>query len=297
MINNLSRHSKLALGTVQFGIDYGINSGVKVKKNEVINIINCARNNGINLLDTAQLYGSSEQVLGDVNTQDFNIVSKTRGFDQGVITKKVASCVITDLYQSLKLLKQKSLYALLVHHGEDLLRPGGELIFNQLKILKDEGLVNKIGVSAYIDSQLIKIIERFDIDIIQIPMNILDRRLIDNGLLNKIHYQGIEIHTRSVFLQGLLLMDQKKRPKLFDRWSSLWEIWHEWLADNKLSALEATIRYMISMPQISRVLVGVDNKDQFQNIINAVNGHLPSIPEELSTNDVDLLNPGNWNDL
>ena len=97
--------SKLALGTVQFGIDYGINSGVKVESNEVINIINYARNNGIRLLDTAQLYGSSEQVLGDVNTQDFDIVTKTRGFAQEVITEKVASFVISDLHQSLKLLK------------------------------------------------------------------------------------------------------------------------------------------------------------------------------------------------
>jgi len=289
--------SKIALGTVQFGIDYGINSGVKVESNEVINIINCARNNDIRLLDTAQLYGSSEQVLGDVNTQDFDIVTKTRGFDQEVITEKVASFVISDLHQSLKLLKQKSLYAFLVHHGEDLLKPGGEMIFNQLKILKEQGLVNKIGVSAYIDSQLMKIIDRFDIDIIQLPMNILDRRLIDNGLLNKIHSKGIEIHTRSIFLQGLLLMNHNKRPKKFDRWSGLWKFWHEWLADNKLSPLEATIRYMISIPEISRVLVGVDNKDQLQSILNAIDGNLPPIPEELSMNDGDLLNPGNWNDL
>ena len=289
--------SKIALGSVQFGIDYGINSGVKVQSNEVINIINCARNNHIKLLDTAKLYGSSEQVLGDVNTQDFDIVTKTRSFDQEVITEKVARFVINDLYQSLKLLKQKSLYGLLVHHGEDLLKPGGEMIFNQLQILKEQGLVNKIGVSAYIDSQLIKIIDRFDIDIIQFPMNILDRRLIDNGILNKIYSKGIEIHTRSIFLQGLLLMDHKKRPKQFDRWSSLWKFWHEWLADNKLSALEATIRYMISIPEISKVLVGVDNKDQLQNIINAVDGNLPPIPEELSMNDADLLNPANWRDL
>ena len=76
--------SKLALGTVQFGTDYGINSGVKVDPKEVTNIINFARNNGISLLDTAQLYGSSEKVLGDVNTQDFDIVSKSKGFDNEV---------------------------------------------------------------------------------------------------------------------------------------------------------------------------------------------------------------------
>jgi len=289
--------SKLALGTVQFGIDYGINSGVKVETDEVSRIINYARNNGINLLDTAQLYGSSEKVLGDANTQDFNVVSKTRGFDKEDITESIANFVISDLNQSLKLLKRNSLYALLVHHGEDLLRPGGEIIFNKLQILKDKGLVSKIGVSAYIDNQLINIIDRFDIDIIQLPMNILDRRLIDNGLLNKIYSKGIEIHTRSIFLQGLLLMDPKKRPKIFDRWSNLWKIWDEWLYDNKLSALQATLIYMISLPEISRVLVGVDNKDQLQNIIKALKGNIPNIPKELSINDPDLLNPGNWSNL
>ena len=286
--------SKLALGTVQFGTDYGINSGIKVDPNEVTNIINCARNNDISLLDTAQLYGSSEKVLGDINTQDFDIVTKSRGFYQEAITEKEAVFVINDLHKSLKLLKQKSLYAFLVHHGEDLLKPGGEMIFNQLQSLKKQGLVNKIGISAYIDNQLIEIIDRFDIDIIQLPMNILDSRLIDNGLLNKIYAKGIEIHTRSVFLQGLLLMNLDKRPKYFERWSSLWKFWNEWLADNKLSPLEASIRYMISKPEISRVLVGVDNKDQLQSIINAVDGNLPPIPKELSTNDPDLLNPGNW---
>ena len=289
--------SKLALGTVQFGIDYGINSGVKVETDEVSRIINYARNNGINLLDTAQLYGSSEKVLGDANTQDFNVVSKTRGFDKEDITESIANFVISDLNQSLKLLKRNSLYALLVHHGEDLLRPGGEIIFNKLQLLKDKGLVSKIGVSAYIDNQLINIIDRFDIDIIQLPMNILDRRLIDNGLLNKIYSKGIEIHTRSIFLQGLLLMDPKKRPKIFDRWSNLWKIWDEWLYDNKLSALQATLIYMISLPEISRVLVGVDNKDQLQNIIKALKGNIPNIPKELSINDPHLLNPGNWSNL
>ena len=286
--------TKLALGTVQFGMDYGINSGIKVEQNEVLKIVNLARKSGIKLIDTAQLYGSSEKVLGNVNTVDFDIVTKSRAFEQDIINENEANLVINDLDHSLKLLKQKSLYAFLVHHGEDLLKPGGEMIFNKLQILKEQGLVKKIGFSAYIDNQLIKIIERFDIDIIQLPMNILDNRLINNGLLNKLYSRGIEIHTRSVFLQGLLLMDMDKRPKYFDRWSNLWKFWYEWLTDNKLSPLEASIRYMISKPEISRVLVGVDNKDQLKNIINASDGNIPTIPEELTTDDPDLLNPGNW---
>lgn len=286
--------TKLALGTVQFGMDYGINSGIKVEQNEVLKIVNLARKSGIKLIDTAQLYGSSEKVLGNVNTVDFDIVTKSRAFEQDIINENEANLVINDLDHSLKLLKQKSLYAFLVHHGEDLLKPGGEMIFNKLQILKEQGLVKKIGFSAYIDNQLIKIIDRFDIDIIQLPMNILDNRLINNGLLNKLYSRGIEIHTRSVFLQGLLLMDMDKRPKYFDRWSNLWKFWYEWLTDNKLSPLEASIRYMISKPEISRVLVGVDNKEQLKNIVNASDGNVPTIPEELKTDDPDLLNPGNW---
>ena len=286
--------TKLALGTVQFGMDYGINSGIKVEQNEVLKIVNLARKSGITLIDTAQLYGSSEKVLGNVNTVDFDIVTKSRAFEQDIINENEANLVINDLDHSLKLLKQKSLYAFLVHHGEDLLKPGGEMIFNKLQILKEQGLVKKIGFSAYIDNQLIKIIERFDIDIIQLPMNILDNRLINNGLLNKLYSRGIEIHTRSVFLQGLLLMDMDKRPKYFDRWSNLWKFWYEWLSDNKLTPLEASIRYMISKSEISRVLVGVDNKDQLKNIINASDGNIPTIPEELTSDDPDLLNPGNW---
>ena len=286
--------TKLALGTVQFGMDYGINSGIKVEQNEVLKIVNLARKSGIKLIDTAQLYGSSEKVLGNVNTVDFDIVTKSRAFEQDIINENEANLVINDLDHSLRLLKQKSLYAFLVHHGEDLLKPGGEMIFNKLQILKEQGLVKKIGFSAYIDNQLIKIIDRFDIDIIQLPMNILDNRLINNGLLDKLYSRGIEIHTRSVFLQGLLLMDMDKRPKYFDRWSNLWKFWYEWLTDNKLSPLEASIRYMISKPEISRVLVGVDNKEQLKNIINASDGNVPTIPEELKTDDPDLLNPGNW---
>ena len=297
MNHNHENISKIALGTVQFGIDYGINSGVKVEPNEVRKVIDFARNKNITLLDTAQLYGSSEQVLGDVNTQDFNIVTKSRGFNGDSISEDESNLVISDLHQSLKLLKRESIYAFLVHHGEDLLKPGGEKIFKKLEIIRNQGLVKKIGISAYVDNKLEKIIDRYDLDIIQLPMNILDNRLIDNGLLSKIYSKKIELHTRSVFLQGLLLMNKKNRPKKFDKWSSLWNLWHEWLSDNKLSALEATIRYMISIPEITRVLVGVDNKDQLEMIINALDGNIPDVPKELSTNDVNLLNPGNWENL
>ena len=109
--------------------------------------------------------------------------------------------------------------------------------------------------------------------------------------------RGVEVHARSVFLQGLLLMSEQNRPSKFKHWSALWKIWHEWLNDNQITALEATIRYAISMPEISKVLVGVDTSDQLKGIITASSGALPDIPPEMFTNDVDLLNPSNWGEL
>jgi aryl-alcohol dehydrogenase-like predicted oxidoreductase len=287
--------SKIALGTVQFGMDYGVNStSGQVGSSEVVNILNYARSHNIKLLDTAPGYGNCEQVLGDANVQSFKVVTKTRHFDQTVITDKETDLLASDLNQSLQSLRQKSVYGLLVHNADDLLKVGADKIVNQLQILKQQGLISKIGVSIYTCNQLQKIIDRFDIDLVQLPFNILDRRLIDNGILHKIHNQGIEVHVRSVFLQGVLLMTEQNRPKQFDRWSILWKLWHEWLVDNKLTALEATIRHAISMPEISKVLVGVDSKDQLRDIIKAADGNPLSIPEELFTYDADLLNPANW---
>ena len=158
-------------------------------------------------------------------------------------------------------------------------------------------MVSKIGVSIYTTDQLQRIINSFDVDLIQLPFNILDNRLVDSGVFSVLDKRDIEIHARSVFLQGLLLMTEQSRPRRFDRWGSIWKLWHEWLADNKLTALEATIRHVISVPEISKALVGVDSKDQLRDIIKVRDGNLPSIPEGILTNDPDLLNPTNWSTL
>jgi aryl-alcohol dehydrogenase-like predicted oxidoreductase len=290
--------SKIALGTVQFGIDYGINSkSGQVKVSEVVEILNYARNHNISLLDTALAYGSSEKVLGDAKTQDFDIVTKTRHFDGVVIGDKEAMQIYRDLVESIALLKRQSIYGLLLHNANDLLKPGADKIIYQLHSLKDQGLVNKIGVSVYTPDQLQKITDRFDIDLVQLPFSIIDRRFVDCGLLAKMHDLGIEVHARSVFLQGLMLMTRQNRPKKFDSWKGLWGLWDEWLTDNKLSALEATIRYAVSIPEISKVLVGVDSTDQLRDIVKSIDGNIPPIPKELYMHDADLLNPANWSKL
>ena len=290
--------SKIALGTVQFGIDYGINSeSGQVRPEEVRSILNYAHSQNIDLLDTAPVYGNSEKVLGVANVQNFKVVTKTRHFNNTEISnsdidllKKDFSCSLTDL-------RQESFYGVLVHNASDLLKPGAEKLYDHLQELKQAEKIEKIGVSVYDYSQLQSILDNFDIDLVQLPFNILDRRMIDTGMLATLCSSNIEVHARSVFLQGLLLMSEQNRPDKFNRWSSLWKIWHEWLNDNQITALEATIRYVISMPEISKVLVGVDTADQLKEVVMTTLGVLPDIPTEMYTNDADLLNPSNWGKL
>ena len=290
--------SKIALGTVQFGIDYGINSeNGQIRPEEVRGILNYAYSQNIDLLDTAPAYGSSEKVLGEANVQNFKVVTKTRHFDNAEISNDDIDLLKKDFSCSLVDLRQESFYGVLVHDANDLLKPGSKKLFDQLESLKQAEKIKKIGVSVYDDKQLQSILENFDIDIVQLPFNILDKRLIDSGMLVKLQNRGIEVHARSVFLQGLLLMSNQDRPRKFHRWNALWKTWHEWLNDNQITALEAAIRHAVSMPEISKVLVGVDTKDQLKEIIIASDGILPNIPAELYTNDVNLLNPSNWGRL
>ena len=290
--------SKIALGTVQFGIDYGINSeNGQVRPEEVRGILNYAYSQNIDLLDTAPAYGSSEKVLGEANVQNFKVVTKTRHFDNAEISNDDIDLLKKDFSCSLVDLRQESFYGVLVHDANDLLKPGSKKLFDQLESLKQAEKIKKIGVSIYDNKQLQSILENFDIDIVQLPFNILDKRLIDSGMLVKLQNRGIEVHARSVFLQGLLLMSNQDRPRKFHRWNALWKTWHEWLNDNQITALEAAIRHAVSMPEISKVLVGVDTKDQLKEIIIASDGILPNIPAELYTNDVNLLNPSNWGRL
>ena len=290
--------SKIALGTVQFGIDYGVNSVAgQVDPKEVKKIFSYAHSTNIGLLDTAPAYGNSEKILGRMNISNFKVVTKTRHFDSLEINNNDVKLLNNDFHHSLKDLKQDSVYGVLVHNADDLLKPGSEKLFDQLKELKQAEKIVKIGVSVYDHIQLQSILDNFDIDLVQLPFNILDRRMIDNGVLATLRSKGVEVHARSVFLQGLLLMSEQNRPDKFNRWSGLWGIWHEWLNDNQITALEVAIRHAISMPEISKVLVGVDNVDQLKEIVTASSGVLPNIPDEMFTNDIDLLNPSNWSAL
>lgn len=287
---------RFALGTVQFGLDYGIaNQSGKISLDEAKAIIKYSHANGINTLDTAIGYGDSEQRLGTIGIQDWQVVSKLPAIPQGC--SNISQWVVDTVSDSLQRLKIKRLYGLLLHRPQQLLEQGGDRLYDALQNLRKDRLVQKIGISIYDPAELGALCSHFQLDLVQAPFNILDRRLIDTDWLTRLAEMGTELHVRSVFLQGLLLMSSSDRPKKFAYWKQLWFDWDHWLSIHGLTPLHACLCYVLSFPQISKIIVGVDSLQQLKEILTVPLDALPKLPDALITNDFALINPTNWDAL
>jgi aryl-alcohol dehydrogenase-like predicted oxidoreductase len=284
---------KLALGTVQFGLPYGIsNSNGQTTLEEATRIIDLAQISGVSLLDTAMAYGDSESRLGQIGVDSFRVVTKLSALPENCSDlKKWAREQIEGSLQKLGL---KRLYGLLLHSPAQLLGSQGYSLFAALKDLKKCGLVEKIGISIYSPSELDEILSLFPVDLVQAPFNLIDQRLIKSGWMRKLHADGIEIHVRSVFLQGLLLMPLDQIPAKFARWSSLWKKWHDWLSQTEISAQAACLSFVKSIPEIDQIIVGVETQQQFTELLHSMNSSIPNAFPHIECADLDLINPSHW---
>lgn len=284
---------KIALGTVQFGMQYGVaNPGKRVSAEETQRILSMARSRGIDTLDTAAAYGDSEVVLGRIGTDSFKVVSKLPPRDSYVTESAewVEACVKS----SLSNLNQNSLYGYLLHRPLELLTDDGKAIYNTLRRLQKDGLIKKIGVSVYGPEDLEKLSQYYRFDLVQAPMNIVDRRMLDSGWLAHLKDLDTEIHIRSAFLQGLLLMKPSDRPAYFDRWSELFKAFEQWCIAEDVTALQACLGFLNSQSMVDKVVVGADTVDQLQSIMDAADCDTSHIPPALNSSDKALINPANW---
>ena len=285
---------KLAIGGAQFGLSYGVaNSQGKVMTEQVQEILRIALSHDVSLIDTAISYGTSESVLGSNDVKNFDIVTKLPLIPPYI--DDLDSWLDSELTHSLKRLQVGSIYGLLVHQSEALAGDKGSNLMKSLKRLKDRGVVEKIGVSIYDPTELDSISEVKDLDLVQAPLNIVDRRIISSGWLNKLDKMDVEVHTRSSFLQGLLLLPRDQIPPKFEKWSSIWDFWHSELVKNDLDPLSECLRSVLEVPQVSRVIVGVDSSSQFRSIIDAAKvDTLRRDWTSMICDDHRLINPSNW---
>lgn len=286
-------NNRLALGTVQFGLMYGVaNTSGQVSLMDARTILDEASHAGLDTIDTAMVYGDSERRLGEIGVDHWHVVSKLPSIP--VSCTDIADWVDESVRGSLARLRIKRLHGLLLHDSRELKGEDRDALYQALREVKERGLVEKIGLSIYGVEELEGIWSRYSLDIVQAPFNIIDRRLASSGWLGRLRAGGAEIHVRSVFLQGLLLMDSRSRPSYFRQWQGLWEHWDRWLSIATVSPLQACLAFVASYPEIDRVIVGVDNPRQFHEVVAAFGSVMPPPPDEMASEDPDLINPSRW---
>lgn len=295
----MSSCAKLGLGTVQWGMTYGIaNRTGQPDGAEIGSMLHIARQHGIDLLDTACTYGEAEARLGDQDaaSHGFHVVTKTPPIKSDVIREDHIAQILAAFLESLRRLRCKQVYGLMVHHADNLLLPGGERLWTALRNIKDRGLAGKIGVSVYHPAQLEQVLERYDIDLVQLPFNIYDQRFAQTGALRQIKKKGVEVHARSAFLQGLLLLQPERLPEYFRGILNHHEQLHRYARESALSPRDACLRFCLDHSDVDKVVVGCESVQQLVEIIAAAENEGGSLSwaGSCAINDESIINPSMW---
>lgn len=278
----MNNASKIVLGTVQFGCQYGINSAGRPDDDEVRSILQKAAEAGIEKLDTSSAYGDSELVLGNCIPADanFRIISK--------YPKSEVS--VREMFMgSLERLKVKKLYGYLLHHFE--VYRNNNALWDEFVALKNEGLVEKIGFSLYTTDEL-ELLQQNDVpfDLLQVPYNIFDRQFEPYFPILKEH--GVEIHVRSTFLQGLFFMNREALPEKLQPLKPYLLQLDAYAQSMNMSVAEVALNHNLQNDAIGGVLIGVDNQSQLMTNLQSIREERVAL--DIQVKEKQLLNPVNW---
>lgn len=287
-------NARFALGTVQFGMAYGINNTTGRPEPKVVaEILAMARAAGIDMLDTAISYGDSETVLGEVGIAGWKVVTKLPPVPEHITD--MTGWLEGQLSASLTRLGVASLHGALLHTPRQLHGPRAEAIARALEAIAAQGLTERVGVSIqHPDHDLPAVLRYMVPGLIQSPFNLLDDALVTQGWAARLRAMGCEIHTRSAFLQGLLLMEKSVRPAWTARFKDHWQVWDSWLAKHGLEATAACLRFVRTAPDIDYAVLGVDTPAQLQALLAVSDAPLPSMPHWPGPADADLITPSRW---
>jgi aryl-alcohol dehydrogenase-like predicted oxidoreductase len=277
----------LALGTVQFGMSYGIaGRGEAVPSAEVRDILGLAWEAGIRTLDTASAYGDIEKRLGAlIGERDFRVVSKIPAFSPA--DKRSAASFVRNAVATIRARLGERLAALLFHRGDDLDGPAGPSMWDAAVEAIGSSPIT-LGVSCYAPAEAAALSRRFPIAVAQIPGNALDQRLFRCPLDRQ------EVHLRSVFLQGLLLLPAEEVAVRAPRVAPAIAQWHKWCGEQGTTPLRAALGIAKGLPGVRYCVVGVDRAAHLEEILNAWSTALPLQAPSVATDDIEVIDPRRW---
>ncbi|MGB2143080.1 MAG: aldo/keto reductase [Flavobacteriaceae bacterium] len=285
---------KLILGTVQFGIDYGVNNSIgKLEENQVLELFKIAHNQGIRILDTAEVYGNAHEIIGNFHKKNddsrFKIITK---FPHSVKYNSINNKVLEYLEQ----LAVSSIEVLMFHSFESFKTNYKAL--DSLKELKSKGSIKNIGVSVYTNEHLKQLLNEDLITVIQFPFNMLDNFNVRGDLLDQLKQKGKSIHTRSAFLQGLFFKNTNDKSPIVQNLKTELKILNQIIIDSNCSMEELALSYCLHQENIDNVIIGVDSILQLNANIKASSYNISQddikVINNIQVKDLDLLNPSLW---
>jgi predicted aldo/keto reductase-like oxidoreductase len=277
---------KIIIGVTQFGMRYGImNKSNCNKKNELRKVLYFSKKKKIKFLYTSKYYGNSNKFLANENLNFFEIFIKFKAED--LLDEKF----ILDFNKDKNKLKKDKLI-LIIDGFEKLSNKKASEIYDIITDLKKTKIINKFGYSIYSFNKLKNICNNFKPDILQCPYNVIDRRLEENKFLQFLKQNKIEVHVRSIFLQGLLVIPPSKLPRKFLKWKEKFQIFSDHMSKNKLSSLNGCINFVQNNKNIDKILIGIDNISHLKEIVN-VKSQKIKLPN-INIRNQKLINPSKW---
>jgi aryl-alcohol dehydrogenase-like predicted oxidoreductase len=270
---------QLILGTANAGSKYSLNQDQKLDKKNLIKIIKFAKKNKIKTYDTAPKYKNAEKILGSLSFNKINIITKI----PNLTNKNLKSNILKQVLKSKKNLKVKKLYGLLIHDIDFFKKKDSSEIVQIISEIKKIGFVKKIGFSVYDPEDIDFVLKYMKPDIIQIPLSLFDRRFIITKKIKKLHSLGIEIHVRSIFMKGLLLVTDNKILHKFHGFNFFLKKFDKWCNKNGITKLQAAINFIKTVKNIDGVVVGADSVDQLKNIIHAFKNSSKRYPKKINS--------------
>jgi aryl-alcohol dehydrogenase-like predicted oxidoreductase len=286
--------NKLILGTVQMGLDYGVNNySGKISFSESCAILLEAYKNGIIVLDTAEAYGNAHQVIGDFHRLNPKVKFK-------VITKIPDNTVIDEVEQKIKKYCEElhtDVLEVLMFHSFDTYKNCNKDL-DVLESLKRDGVIKHIGVSTYTNEQIEELLLDDRISVVQLPFNLLDNESIRGDLLKKLKIKGKIVHTRSAFLQGLFFAESSKNKLIYNELSDEIDVVKKIAESENTTIINLAQSYCVNQKNIDNVLIGVDSVKQLVDNLEALN-YVISVKSKSKINAIkvkntDLLNPSLW---
>jgi hypothetical protein len=283
---------KLVIGSAQLGMNYGLFNNKKIRGKEFRKIEKLILKSKINFIDTATTYGESEKIIGNSKLKNLHIITKIK------IPKKnnidVKSWLLKEISKSLSKLKIKKIYGVLIHDYKDLLGKYGKNYLFSLRELKRKKIIKKIGISVYDSKELKKIWKFWKPDLIQVPFNPLDNRILDSGWINILKKFKVKIFVRSIFLQGLLI-NKDNSLRMSKNYKILLNKFKNWCYKNNISLIQGCLNFVKQFKSIDYLVIGFDNYNQLREIIDVFKKKKIIVPKNFSTNKLNLIDPRRWN--